>query len=82
MASDTGSDTNTGTQLVIWGTDVVVNQCKEKFVRFISRFIDNSVEEDEQFDGMDVREPYYIQRLEEVQFLFILFYFYFLKFFL
>ncbi|KAL8566321.1 DNA replication licensing factor mcm4-A [Nucella lapillus] len=64
--SDPGSDAPVSTQLVIWGTDVVVNQCKEKFVRFISRFIDKSVEEDERFDGMDVREPYYIQRLDEI----------------
>ena len=67
-SSEQGSDvTAAGPQLVIWGTDVVVNQCKEKFVRFLSRFIDETVDEDERFDGMDVREPYYMQRLEEVQ---------------
>lgn len=65
-SSELGSDTTGGPQLVIWGTDVVVSQCKEKFVRFISRFIDEAVEEDERFDGMDVREPYYIQRLSEI----------------
>ena len=46
---------------------MVVSQCKEKFIRFISRYIDEAVDEDEQFDGMDVREPYYIQRLDEVR---------------
>lgn len=67
-SSEQGSDVAAaGPQLVIWGTDVVVSQCKEKFIRFISRYIDEAVDEDEQFDGMDVREPYYIQRLDEVR---------------
>lgn len=66
-SSEAGSEAAaTGTQLVIWGTDVVVSQCKDKFVRFVSRFIDQSVDEDERFDGMDVREPYYLQRLDEI----------------
>ena len=53
-------------QLVIWGTDVDVNRCKERFKRFLERYIDPSVEQDEKFDGMDVDEPIYLQRLEEV----------------
>jgi len=53
-------------QLVIWGTDVDVNRCKERFKRFLERYIDPSVEQDEKFDGMDVEEPIYLQRLEEV----------------
>ncbi|KAK7498073.1 hypothetical protein BaRGS_00010661 [Batillaria attramentaria] len=66
-SSEPGSEaTAAGTQLVIWGTDVVVSQCKDKFVRFVSRFIDQSIDEDEQFDGMDIREPYYLQRLDEI----------------
>lgn len=52
-------------QLVIWGTDVDVNRCKEKFKRFLERYIDPSIEQDERFDGMDVEEPVYLQRLEE-----------------
>lgn len=66
QTSEPGSDVAAGPQLVIWGTDVVVSQCKEKFVRFVSRFIDQSVDDDERFDGMDIREPYYLQRLDEV----------------
>jgi len=53
-------------QLVIWGTDVDVSRCKEKFKRFLERYIDPSIEQDERFDGMDVEEPVYLQRLEEV----------------
>ncbi|KAK7115466.1 DNA replication licensing factor mcm4-A-like [Littorina saxatilis] len=64
--SEPGSEISAGPQLVIWGTDVVVNQCKEKFVRFVTRYVDESVEDDERFDGMDIREPYYLQRLEEI----------------
>ena len=53
-------------QLVIWGTDVDVNRCKEKFKRFLERYTDPSIEQDERFDGMDIEEPIYLQRLEEV----------------
>lgn len=52
---------------MIWGTDVVVSHCKEKFKRFVCRFVDEAVEEDERFDGMNIKEPYYMQRLEEVR---------------
>ncbi|XP_076470812.1 DNA replication licensing factor mcm4-like [Babylonia areolata] len=64
--SEPATDAPASTQLVIWGTDVVVNQCKEKFIRFISRFVEKTMDDDEQFDGMDIREPYYIQRLDEI----------------
>lgn len=53
-------------QLVIWGTDVIVNQCKEKFRRFIEEFVGTGVDSDEQFDGMNVDDPLYLQRLDEV----------------
>lgn len=66
ITSDITSDPNAGPQLVIWGTDVVVSQCKEKFRRFISKYLDKNVAGDEQFDGMDINEPYYLQRLEEI----------------
>nr|CAD7265483.1 unnamed protein product [Timema shepardi]CAD7568690.1 unnamed protein product [Timema californicum] len=55
-----------GPQLVIWGTNVVVSQCKEKFKRFVSRFIDPHAEEDERTETMDVNEPLYMQKLEEI----------------
>ncbi|ESO98208.1 hypothetical protein LOTGIDRAFT_206222 [Lottia gigantea] len=67
VTSEISSDPNAGPQLVIWGTDVVVSQCKEKFRRFISKYIDRqSVADDEQFEGMDISEPYYLQRLDEI----------------
>jgi len=62
-------------QLVIWGTDVDVNRCKERFKRFLERYIDPGVEQDEKFDGMDVEEPIYLQRLEEVCHIALLTYF-------
>ena len=66
MTSEISDDPNAGPQLVIWGTDVVVSHCKEKFRRFVERFVDNDVELDEKFQGMDINEPLYLQRLEEV----------------
>lgn len=53
-------------QLVIWGTNVVVNQCKEKFKRFVKTFVDPDAELDERMEGMDVNEPLYLQKLEEI----------------
>lgn len=66
ITSDITSDANAGPQLVIWGTDVVVSHCKEKFRRFILKFVDKNVAEDEAFEGMDINQPYYMQRLEEI----------------
>ena len=66
ITSDVTSDPNAGPQLVIWGTDVVVGHCKEKFRRFILKYEDKNVAEDEMFEGMDISQPYYLQRLEEV----------------
>lgn len=66
MTSEITSDSNAGPQLVIWGTDVVISHCKEKFKRFIMKYVEQDVQMDEQFDGMDISQPYYLQRLEEV----------------
>ncbi|XP_041376260.1 DNA replication licensing factor MCM4-like [Gigantopelta aegis] len=66
VTSELGSDVTAGPQLVIWGTDVVVSHCKEKFRRFLTRFVDQSIDEDEQFEGMDINEPYYLQKLAEI----------------
>ena len=38
----------------------------------MSRYVDRSVADDERFTGMDVEQPYYIQRLEEVSIGFLL----------
>ncbi|GAB1599558.1 DNA replication licensing factor mcm4-A-like [Argonauta hians] len=53
-------------QMVIWGTDVVVSQCKDRFKKFICQYVDSDVAEDEVFDGIDSTRPYYMQRLEEI----------------
>ncbi|KAL1512769.1 hypothetical protein ABEB36_002301 [Hypothenemus hampei] len=52
--------------LVIWGTNVSVADCKEKFKQFILRFIDTNAEEDERTDDMNLNEPLYLQKLEEI----------------
>ncbi|CAG9762182.1 unnamed protein product [Ceutorhynchus assimilis] len=52
--------------LVIWGTDVSVANCKEKFKQFILRFIDVNAEEDERTDDMNLNEPLYLQKIEEI----------------
>ncbi|CAH2285143.1 DNA replication licensing factor mcm4 [Pelobates cultripes] len=59
------SEQNVGQKLVIWGTDVNVTTCKEKFQRFIQRFIDPNAKEEENV-GLDLNEPLYMQRLEEI----------------
>lgn len=53
-------------RLVIWGTDVVVSTCKDKFRRFLSMFIDPETEEDERVEDMNEAEPLYLQKLEEI----------------
>ncbi|KAM6948934.1 DNA replication licensing factor MCM4 [Aplochiton taeniatus] len=54
-----------GQRLVIWGTDVNVGTCKEKFQRFLQRFLDPTSKEDENA-GLDLNEPLYMQKLEEI----------------
>ena len=46
--------------MVIWGTDVVVADTKERFRQFILNFKDESVEE------YDPTQALYLQKLEEV----------------
>ena len=60
------SENVVGPQLVIWGTNVVVNRCKEQFKRFIQRFIDPEAENDELPENMNVTEPLYLQKLNEI----------------
>uniref|UniRef100_A0AAQ5ZDN8 DNA replication licensing factor MCM4 n=1 Tax=Amphiprion ocellaris TaxID=80972 RepID=A0AAQ5ZDN8_AMPOC len=59
------SEPNAGQRLVIWGTDVNVGTCKEKFQRFLQRFTDPNSTEDENA-GLDLNEPLYMQKLEEI----------------
>ncbi|KAM6410791.1 DNA replication licensing factor MCM4 [Pluvialis apricaria] len=66
QAEDTvATEQSLGQKLVIWGTDVNVASCKEKFQRFLQRFIDPLAKEDEDI-GLDLNEPRYMQRLEEI----------------
>lgn len=60
------SDSGAGPQLVIWGTDVVVSHCKEKFKQFLQTFVNDTLETDERMDGVDMEQPLYLQKLEEV----------------
>ena len=64
--SEIASESNAGPQLVIWGTDVVVDHCKTKFRKFVQQFVDPNIDTDERFEGIDPNEPLYMQRLEEV----------------
>nr|XP_020646593.1 DNA replication licensing factor MCM4 [Pogona vitticeps] len=63
-AEDAASEQSLEQKLVIWGTDVNVASCKEKFQRFLQRFIDPTAKEEN--IGLDVNEPLYMQRLEEI----------------
>lgn len=57
---------SSGPQLVIWGTNVVVSECKTKFKRFMMRYIDPDAQQDEVSEGMNLNEPLYMQKLEEI----------------
>ncbi|KAI4893339.1 hypothetical protein NFI96_024144 [Prochilodus magdalenae] len=59
------SEQTGGQRLVIWGTDVNVGTCKEKFQRFLQRFIDPNSREDENA-SLDLNEPLYMQKLDEI----------------
>ena len=65
MTSEISSDPNAGPQLVIWGTDVVVSTCKDKFRRFVMTYIADANQDEDQ-EGINPDEPLYLQRLEEV----------------
>lgn len=96
-SGDAGAAGDQGQRLVIWGTDVNVGTCKEKFQvgilhgalkhlirfmcllygkwlmrffllqRFLQRFTDPNSREDENA-GLDLNEPLYMQKLDEVRF--------------
>lgn len=69
----TGDPTSTGVtseagpeaHLVIWGTDVNVQETKKKFRDFLENFIDDLPGEGGE-SPMGSVEPYYMQRLEEI----------------
>lgn len=60
------SETNAGPQQIIWGTDVVIAECKNKFKLFLQEFVETQIEVDELMETVDFERPLYIQKLEEV----------------
>lgn len=58
------SDVATAPALVIWGTDVVVSDTKEKFRKFVCDFVDEDAED--MGEGFDPLLPVYMQRLDEI----------------
>lgn len=60
VASEQAGDSR---KFVIWGTDVVVDEAKDKFQKFVLGFIDPDADETE---GIDPNRPLYMQKLEEV----------------
>ena len=50
--------------MVIWGTDVSVNQVKSKFSRFVNAFVDEELADDEMFEGLYPTLPFYL--LDEI----------------
>ena len=59
------SDAGGGPRVVIWGTNVVINETQEQFHRFITQFTDEE-------EG----ESYYIQKIGEVNPTFSIYYLY------
>lgn len=57
-----GNDTNEP-QLVVWGTDVAIADCRQKFIKFLQRFVEATAA---------TNEPLYEQKLEEVSMHFFL----------
>jgi hypothetical protein len=66
------SESATQPQLVIWGTNINIHKIKTKFQEFIKVYMVHDETEQKEFlnAGIDISEPYYPQRLEEVDFLF------------
>ncbi|XP_063894245.1 DNA replication licensing factor MCM4 [Helicoverpa armigera] len=55
---DTGTEAaSSEPQLVVWGTDVAIAECRDKFIKFIQRFVEQ--------DAV-TNEPLYEQKLEEI----------------
>lgn len=66
VRSESDPVTSTGPQLVIWGTNVAVNACKATFKQFLMRYIDLGAEQDEISENINLSEPLYIQKLDEI----------------
>ncbi|XP_070498588.1 DNA replication licensing factor MCM4 [Chironomus tepperi] len=64
--SESGATNTQSAQLLVWGTNVVISECKSKFKNFLMRYIDPEIEQDEVEEGMNLNEPLYLQKLDEV----------------
>lgn len=63
------SDTTAEPQLVIWGTDVNVQEAKRQFTTFLREFVDDVPEEG--VASQIGSDPHYLQQLEEVRDIYI-----------
>ena len=56
-------------QLVIWGTNINMHRVKMKFQEFIKCYLvhDEQEQRDLMKEGVDITEPYYMQKLDEVR---------------
>ena len=59
-----GSDT--GPQLLIWGTNVSATDYQAKFKQFMKTFQEGAVDEDELVEDFNQNQPLYVQKLNEV----------------
>ena len=71
--SVTSSEAQPQAHLVIWGTDVNVQEAKEKFKDFIKYFMDDSEQAGEE-EPMGGVEPFYMARLDEVRVFVVMFF--------
>lgn len=62
------SEASSQPQLVIWGTNINMHKVKTKFQEFIKIYMLHDEHEQKEFanEGIDISEPYYMQRLEEM----------------
>jgi len=62
------SESSAQPQLVIWGTNINMHKIKLKFQEFIKVYMIHDEHEQKELtnEGIDVSEPYYMQRLEEM----------------
>ncbi|XP_065192829.1 DNA replication licensing factor mcm4-B-like [Sycon ciliatum] len=65
VGASTGTDANAAMRLVVWGTDVSVQETKDRFRQFLETF--DVQNEDEPL--IDNRLPMYMQRMEEIHML-------------
>ncbi|XP_053675377.1 DNA replication licensing factor MCM4 [Anopheles nili] len=62
-----GDIASSGPRLVVWGTNVVVTECMSKFKQFIMRYIDPNAAQDELTEGINLNDPLYMQKLDEIE---------------